>query len=186
MIRRLSIVGVITTLQILAEGRQIVWENSAEVDSNSIETHKPDVNKMSNNALIFPGTKWCGAGNIAENEDDLGVYRDTDKCCRNHDLCPDIIEGHQTKYNLTNPNFFTRLSCDCDEDFYKCLKSVNDKPSMQIGNIYFTALNTKCFKKEYPIKACKQTSVFPTRRCLSYELDENHEKIYQWFDVKYF
>jgi hypothetical protein len=58
--------------------------------------------------INFQGTKWCGAGNIADDENDFGEFRDTDKCCRNHDLCPDIIEGHQTKYNLTNPSFFTR------------------------------------------------------------------------------
>lgn len=54
------------------------------------------------------GTKWCGAGNIAEGNDDFGIHRDTDKCCRNHDYCPDIIEGYQMRYNLTNPSFYTR------------------------------------------------------------------------------
>lgn len=57
---------------------------------------------------IMKGTKWCGPGNISKSEDDLGIFKKTDACCRTHDECPDIIEGHQTKYNLTNPNFFTR------------------------------------------------------------------------------
>lgn len=34
------------------------------------------------NILILPGTKWCGAGDIAEHYNDLGYYADVDKCCR--------------------------------------------------------------------------------------------------------
>ncbi|KAF3421744.1 LOW QUALITY PROTEIN: hypothetical protein E2986_11192, partial [Frieseomelitta varia] len=58
----------------------------------------------------FPtGTKWCGSGNIASNPDDLGKYSETDACCRNHDMCPDVIEAHGTKHGLTNPSFYTRF-----------------------------------------------------------------------------
>ena len=35
-----------------------------------------------NRILIMPGTKWCGAGDIAEHYHDLGYHRDADKCCR--------------------------------------------------------------------------------------------------------
>ncbi|CAL1298217.1 unnamed protein product [Larinioides sclopetarius] len=41
--------------------------------------------------IIMPGTKWCGAGNIAVNDDDLGYFEDVDRCCRAHDKCNDII-----------------------------------------------------------------------------------------------
>ncbi|TRY63800.1 hypothetical protein TCAL_14309 [Tigriopus californicus] len=34
------------------------------------------------NILILPGTKWCGAGDIADHYNDLGYYGDVDKCCR--------------------------------------------------------------------------------------------------------
>lgn len=56
----------------------------------------------------FSGTKWCGVGNIASNDSDFGEQRDTDKCCRNHDFCPDIIEAHQVNHGLENPTFYTR------------------------------------------------------------------------------
>ena len=32
--------------------------------------------------LIFPGTKWCGKGDIAEHYNDFGYHQETDKCCR--------------------------------------------------------------------------------------------------------
>ena len=54
------------------------------------------------------GTKWCGAGDIAENYDDLGPYVETDKCCRAHDSCKDVILGYETLHNLTNTNFYSR------------------------------------------------------------------------------
>lgn len=38
---------------------------------------------------VFIGTKWCGAGSSARYHDDLGLYVHTDKCCRDHDLCPE-------------------------------------------------------------------------------------------------
>ncbi|CAH0758774.1 unnamed protein product [Diatraea saccharalis] len=106
--------------------------------------------------LIYPGTKWCGAGNIAENYDDLGSEVETDRCCRAHDNCPDVIAAGETKYNLTNTAFYTRLSCDCDETFRQCLRSANTSVSKQIGHIYFNTLGTKCFRRDYPITGCSK------------------------------
>ena len=38
--------------------------------------------EMFNRIFIFPGTKWCGRGDVAEHWDDLGYHSDVDKCCR--------------------------------------------------------------------------------------------------------
>ena len=35
-----------------------------------------------NRILIFPGTKWCGKGTVAESYNDLGVHKSADICCR--------------------------------------------------------------------------------------------------------
>ncbi|XP_056631488.1 phospholipase A2-like [Diorhabda sublineata] len=174
----------------ITHGYKIEWDNSVnDIDFNSIDDvflGRIDKLNLPNSFFIYPGTKWCGAGNIAVNESDLGTEKETDKCCRQHDLCPDIIEGYQTKYNLTNPNFYTRLNCDCDVTFYDCLKSVKRDSAQQIGHIYFTVLGTQCFKNEYPIIGCQKYTYFPKKKCVQYEIDDTKDKQYQWFDLQNF
>ncbi|CAH1119780.1 unnamed protein product [Phaedon cochleariae] len=169
------------------DGLKITWNDSIDQDFEYKVSHGKTTEMvemcMPNRQFIYPGTKWCGQGNIADDYDDLGVYRDTDKCCRAHDKCPDTIEAYQTEHNLTNPAFYTRLSCECDMEFYRCLKSVNDFSSNQMGTIYFVALGTQCFKEDYPVTGCTEYTYFPFRKCLQYTFDETQEKHYQWFDL---
>ncbi|XP_071640108.1 phospholipase A2 [Temnothorax longispinosus] len=157
-------------------GWHIAFPNNSGTDSNDLRetTFQP--------AFIFPGTKWCGSGNIADGPNDLGVFAMTDACCREHDNCKDIIEPMQTKHGLTNSAFYTRLHCSCDERFYDCLHSSEELVSAKVGFLYFSVLDTKCFREDYPIVGCKRHSLIP-RRCLEYELDESQPKMYQWFDV---
>ncbi|KAJ8910827.1 hypothetical protein NQ315_015562 [Exocentrus adspersus] len=170
-----------------ALGVQIIWDNSVDFDFNDFDAlSRNEEVQMPNRFFIYPGTKWCGAGNIAENDNDFGTHRDTDKCCRNHDFCPDIIEGYQTKYNLTNPSFYTRLNCDCDQQFYQCLKTVSTAVSSQVGHLYFTVLGTECYKDEYPINGCEKYTYFPRKKCLEYTYDKTKDKVHQWFDVPNF
>ncbi|KAF5278802.1 hypothetical protein FQR65_LT03489 [Abscondita terminalis] len=140
--------------------------------------------RAANWLLIFPGTKWCGAGNIAENENDLGVQVETDKCCRAHDFCDDIIDAGARKHNLTNTAPYTRLNCRCDNEFYKCLKNANTKASNKVGYIYFNVLGTQCFREDYPIVRCLRRGRLPRRQCQQYEYDITKDMIYQWFDVQ--
>ncbi len=35
-----------------------------------------------NRILIFPGTKWCGQGAVAEHYSDIGYHSEADRCCR--------------------------------------------------------------------------------------------------------
>lgn len=37
---------------------------------------------MFNRILIFPGTKWCGQGSVAEEYNDIGYHASADRCCR--------------------------------------------------------------------------------------------------------
>lgn len=137
------------------------------------------------NILVFTfvsGTKWCGPGNTASNYNDLGHQEEVDMCCRDHDHC-DNIPGGETKYNLTNTDYFTVLHCDCDKAFYKCLHQIDSKMSNHIGKMYFT-LRNRCYRNDFPIVECAEydTAVF-VRRCMRYILDESQQIRYQWFDL---
>ncbi|GFY62304.1 phospholipase A2 [Trichonephila inaurata madagascariensis] len=134
---------------------------------------------------IFPGTKWCGAGNIAKNYDDLGTHNSTDMCCRAHDNCDDYMDGKATKYNLTNESRFTKLHCKCDDEFYDCLKKANTSISHTVGNLYFNVLKRTCYKLEHPEK-CSQYRTMLNLRCVEYELDITEEKIYRWIAPRKF
>ncbi|XP_060824214.1 phospholipase A2-like [Bombus pascuorum] len=135
---------------------------------------------------IFPGTLWCGQGNISSGPNELGKLKSTDACCRTHDMCSDIIEARGTKHGLTNTADYTRLSCDCDEKFRQCLKKSKDEISGKlVGMGYFTILGTKCFRMDYPIVKCIERS-WLFLRCEKYELNTKGQKRYQWFDLHTF
>ncbi|GJQ79506.1 hypothetical protein Trydic_g16358 [Trypoxylus dichotomus] len=156
-------------------------ENDIFSDIDDIDWSKLDIGQVK---IIFPGTNWCGTGNVSSNYDDLGIFKDTDKCCREHDYCDDVILAGETKYNLTNPTFYSRLNCRCDEKFKSCLKEVGSVISTKVGMIYFNLLNTQCFRKDYPAN-CKSTALIPPR-CTEYEYDTSKDQIYQWFYVPYY
>uniref|UniRef100_A0AAV2IW49 Phospholipase A2-like central domain-containing protein n=1 Tax=Knipowitschia caucasica TaxID=637954 RepID=A0AAV2IW49_KNICA len=64
--------------------------------------------------FIVPGTLWCGSGNKAPSYSDLGVFSETDTCCREHDQCKDTILSFHSKFGVFNRNIFTMSHCDCD------------------------------------------------------------------------
>lgn len=64
-------------------------------------------------------------------------------------------------YTDTVIYIYFSLSCECDYEFRKCLKSVNSRVSTQVGHLYFTALGTKCFRMDYPVTGCKKYSYLP-------------------------
>ncbi|XP_014252888.1 phospholipase A2-like [Cimex lectularius] len=135
--------------------------------------------------VIFPGTKWCGSGNIATNYDDLGKSSGTDACCRAHDLCSDQVEGGGTAHGLKNKAPYTRLNCKCDIEFFNCLRNEEnqEETAKLVGVIYFDVLQTQCYKYEYPVVKCTQNVL---KRCLEYEYNTTADKSWQWFDVPLF
>ncbi|CAN7983760.1 unnamed protein product [Ixodes hexagonus] len=108
--------------------------------------------------LIFPGTKWCGAGDVAKNYDDLGRNKDTDMCCRAHDHSSDYIEAFSTKHGITNTNFYTMTNCHDDCKFYNCLLNVSSFVSVTVGKLFFNVLRTDCFIKTYPKKCVEKSA----------------------------
>lgn len=103
---------------------------------------------------IFPGTRWCGDGDIAKKENDLGLFNKTDTCCRAHDHCQSNIVAGESMENLINNGIFTRSACACDNAFFNCLKNVKTIISEEIGKTYFNILGQQCFKCICPTDDC--------------------------------
>ncbi|XP_077485101.1 phospholipase A2 hemilipin-like [Amblyomma americanum] len=102
--------------------------------------------------VIFPGTKWCGAGDVAENDDDLGPAAATDRCCRDHDMSDDSIAPFETEHNVTNYRPYSMTDCADDRKFYNCLLNDSSATSVAVGTIFFDVLRTQCFEYGYPTK----------------------------------
>ncbi|KAK8401991.1 hypothetical protein O3P69_001228 [Scylla paramamosain] len=136
--------------------------------------------------IIYPGTKWCGTGNVAEGLDDLGSLKEVDACCRDHDLCPDDLEPGQTRHNISNESPFTMTHCDCNESFRKCLKDVGTGEAKEVGSAYFSTGLFQCYRLAKPVKGCKQWAGLLTQACQEYEFEETGEPRWQVFDMKAF
>jgi len=99
---------------------------------------------------IFPGTKWCGPGNLplSLGTDPLGGRNHADRCCRRHDNCPYNIKAFKSKYGIRNLGLNTISHCSCDFRFRGCLRSLEGKVGSLIGGMFFNVLKMKCFLLE--------------------------------------
>lgn len=164
--------------------------------------------KFMRGLLIFPGTKWCGAGDVADSYNDLGYHRESDKCCRQHDLCitftGEYLAPQQCKHGLCNPSPFVRSPCRCDLQLGSCLRSAHNHIANLIGRTFFNVAGMSCFKYEYPIKRCAEYFQPPKSRlppwvlsmtkvndnpegprCKAYEYDLTKPKMWQFFETVY-
>ncbi|XP_041644162.1 group 3 secretory phospholipase A2-like [Cheilinus undulatus] len=96
--------------------------------------------------VIFPGTLWCGTGSRARGYEELGMFEDADRCCREHDQCHHIIPSFTMNYGIFNSRFYTVSHCDCDRRFRQCLLSVNDTIASMVGYSFFSILQVPCFE----------------------------------------
>lgn len=106
--------------------------------------------------FIVPGTLWCGSGNKAPSYSDVGVFSETDKCCREHDQCQDTILSFHTKFGVFNSNIFTMSHCDCDNRFHICLKEAQDSISDVVGYTFFNLLKMHCFELSYKLQCTER------------------------------
>ncbi|XP_062565822.1 group 3 secretory phospholipase A2 isoform X1 [Armigeres subalbatus] len=100
--------------------------------------------------FIYPGTKWCGPGSIAANHSDVGRYADEDRCCREHDMCPNILLPGECRRGLCNRGAFTRSHCDCDARFRRCLQNINTETANTLGAVFFNVIQVTCFTERRP------------------------------------
>ncbi|XP_044141697.1 protein PROCA1 [Bufo gargarizans] len=96
--------------------------------------------------FTYPGTLWCGAGNNAEKENDLGEHKETDACCRTHDHCEHVIHPFTSSYGYRNFLWHTISHCQCDRRFKDCLRRVNDTASRVVGQAFFNVIQVQCFE----------------------------------------
>ncbi|KAK2837504.1 hypothetical protein Q5P01_014716 [Channa striata] len=97
-------------------------------------------------AWILPGTLWCGRGSEAVRYEELGMFENTDRCCREHDHCLHVIPPFRVNYGVFNPNFYAVSHCECDQRFRQCLQGVNDTISAMVGYSFFNILRVPCFE----------------------------------------
>ncbi|XP_033969174.1 uncharacterized protein proca1 [Trematomus bernacchii] len=105
--------------------------------------------KRSKRGFTYPGTLWCGAGNMADNYDQLGDFAETDSCCRIHDHCPHVIHSFSANYGHTNFKWHSICHCDCDNALKACLRNVNDTSSRVVGQAFFNVIGVPCFELAY-------------------------------------
>ncbi|XP_025076198.1 phospholipase A2-like [Pomacea canaliculata] len=116
---------------------------------------------------MYPGTLWCGDGDNANGDTTkLGEYRQTDSCCRAHDLCTPYIAKftNDPETGLYNPGLYTRLHCRCDNEFRDCLRRSRDHLADTIGNLYFNVFTSICFDQ---VSRCPDNGFSPD--CTSWE-----------------
>ncbi|XP_013879575.1 uncharacterized protein proca1 isoform X2 [Austrofundulus limnaeus] len=105
--------------------------------------------RRSKRGFTYPGTLWCGAGNMADDYNQLGEFAETDSCCRVHDHCPHVIHAFSSKYGRTNFKWHSISHCDCDNDLKSCLRKVNDTSSRVVGQAFFNVIGVPCFDFAY-------------------------------------
>ncbi|XP_077485102.1 phospholipase A2-like [Amblyomma americanum] len=124
--------------------------------------------------LIFPGTRWCGRGNISGHKEDLGRFRGTDMCCREHDLVVDFIEPLSKKHGIKNMRLWPMTNCEDDQRFYNCLLGDGSDSSLMsacVGTIYFDVLSAQCFKKTYPTTCVDFKTTVLRTTCRKFKID---------------
>lgn len=130
--------------------------NAASTASSTVTSGSSDLFStefISSWRALLPGTKWCGSGDSARAYSDLGKRKELDICCRAHDHCPVRLKALRSGYGLINFSLYTKSHCDCDEDFRKCLKSLNSKSADALANFFFNILRVQCIREE-ALKHC--------------------------------
>lgn len=114
--------------------------------------------------VIYPGTKWCGVSDKADNYNDLGEHRGADMCCREHDKhCPLRIKPMKKKYHRMNFSLKVKSGCECEKRFKECLEKVKTSTSTNIFKIYFNGYNPDCIKlRPYTYEECVKRKWYGT------------------------
>ncbi|XP_034145201.1 uncharacterized protein proca1 isoform X2 [Esox lucius] len=158
-----------TSKRAAVESAVVPTAQTREKTENHVHKKDEQVLQRSKRGFTYPGTLWCGAGNMADNYDDLGEFAATDSCCRVHDHCPYVIHAFSSNYGYTNFKWHPLSHCDCDNALKDCLRKVNDTSSRVVGQAFFNVLEVPCFEFKYEEQcverhwygACKRYDMLP-------------------------
>uniref|UniRef100_A0A182NN97 phospholipase A2 n=1 Tax=Anopheles dirus TaxID=7168 RepID=A0A182NN97_9DIPT len=138
-------------------------------------------------------TYYCGPGNWSADGGTVqnAYFASIDQCCKHHDECPDTIVARYDYRRYEDlpykSQIFTRLRCNCDVEFLRCLQNISTFFSYAVAWIY-TKFQSSCFDYEHPVMECtikKNDGLFTSDRCLTYMVDNSFSKRWQWFDIPY-
>lgn len=161
-----------------------VLDSSIELYKN-LSSSGPDGASQAYN-VIFPGTLWCGQGSKAKSFDELGVFAGPDRCCRDHDHCPDSIMTHETRHGLYNDHQFASALCACDHKFLQCLRTDGSVIAREVGRLYFDFLDPVCFTYDYPVAGCRRTEKpGGVGRCVEYVYDTSRPPAWHFEDFPF-
>lgn len=142
----------IRTINLIAFCALVLFiDNICQTESHSVKDYLKQFKNLRHG--ILPGTLWCGRGNIANNDSELGLHSELDACCRTHDRCKDYINPKTTKYQLYNKHICRSSLCECDLQFYNCLTEVQGLYASTVGRIYFKKCK-QCFRTYYDPQEC--------------------------------
>ncbi|XP_048838435.1 nucleolar protein dao-5 isoform X2 [Brienomyrus brachyistius] len=130
----------------LRRGTGSLSAGPGEQDKSDVGVETGRAHRRIKRGFTYPGTLWCGAGNIADNYDQLGEFAATDSCCRVHDHCPYVVQAFSTNFGYTNFKWHSISHCECDNALKECLRKVNDTSSRVVGQAFFNVIEVPCFE----------------------------------------
>ncbi|GIY25934.1 acidic phospholipase A2 PA4 [Caerostris extrusa] len=120
-----------------------------------------------------------GVGDIAESFEQLGTQVEVDACCRAHDHCPVKLKAFRTGYGLINLSLYTKSHCDCDREFFSCLKTSRNKVADVVGNFYFNIMKIQCLKEHRPFVCIEnRTETDGMTTCIKWGEDPESKKMH--------
>ncbi|CAH1118476.1 unnamed protein product [Phaedon cochleariae] len=173
--------GKIRDMLLSTDPRRIRQMSDDSIEKLEKVCNKEHIQSAHQGGFIYPGTKWCGPGNIARGEDDFGHHIKEDMCCREHDRCPKALARGECKQGICNNSHFTRSHCDCDAAFRKCLQNVNSETANTIGAIFFNIIQVICFKERTPCTQWQSYNNYDSNYP-SYSLESDEAKCPLYFE----
>ncbi|XP_068430607.1 group 3 secretory phospholipase A2 isoform X2 [Clinocottus analis] len=147
----IDVESVLAAEDLCVGGHAPAQSHRGQAERSEVTTHR-----RVKRGFIVPGTLWCGSGNKAPSYDDLGVFSDTDSCCREHDQCKHTIPSFHSQFGVFNSNIFTMSHCDCDNKFHSCLVAAQDSISEVVGYTFFNLLKMHCFELSHRLQCTER------------------------------